>query len=102
MFLHITSARYIDRYKIELRFNNDRYGIVDLAESLEGKVFQPLQDLAFFKQFDVDEELGTIKWLNGADFAPEYLYFLTFRDDPELQDQFQKWGYLPRKITVSV
>jgi len=51
MFLHITSARYIDRYKIELRFNNDRYGIVDLAESLEGKVFQPLQDLALFKQF---------------------------------------------------
>ena len=102
MFLHITSARYIDRYRIELRFNNDREGIVDLSESLEGKVFQPLQDLAFFKQFDVDEELGTIKWLNSADFAPEYLYFLTFRDDPELQDQFQKWGYLPIKITVSV
>ena len=53
MFLHITSARYIDRYRIELRFNNDREGIVDLSESLEGKVFQPLQDLAFFKQFDM-------------------------------------------------
>ncbi|MFZ4666404.1 MAG: DUF2442 domain-containing protein [Prochlorotrichaceae cyanobacterium] len=42
MFLHITSARYIDTYKIEIRFNNDREGIVDLFETLEGKVFKPL------------------------------------------------------------
>jgi hypothetical protein len=102
MFLHITSARYIDTYKIEIRFNNDREGIVDLFESLEGKVFKPLQELELFKQFEVDAELGTIRWLNGADFAPEYLYFLTFRDNPELQDQFQKWGYLPSKIATLV
>jgi hypothetical protein len=38
----LTSARYIDAYKIEIRFNNDREGIVDLFETLEGKVFKPL------------------------------------------------------------
>ena len=102
MFLHIISTDYIDRYKIEIKFNDDRSGIADLDNSLNGKVFQPLQDLVLFQQFEVDAELETIRWSNGADFAPEYLYFLAFRDLPELQEQFQKWGYLPAKIAVNV
>jgi hypothetical protein len=97
MFLHIISARYIDRYKIEIRFNDSRSGIADLANSLKGKAFKPLQDLVLFQQFEVDAELRTIRWSNGADFAPEYLYFLAFRDLPELQEKFQNWGYLQTK-----
>jgi hypothetical protein len=26
--------------------------------------------------------------------APEYLYFLAFRNDPALSDLFHQWGYL--------
>jgi hypothetical protein len=100
--LHITSARYVDRYRIEIQFNNDRCGIADLSESLKGRVFEPLQDMALFQQFEVDVELGTIRWLNGADFAPEYLYFLALGNVPELQEQFQKWGYLLNKVAISV
>lgn len=102
MFLHIISASYIDRYKIKIQFNNNREGIADLSESLKGKVFERLQDLTLFQRFEVDAELGTIRWINGADFAPEYLYFLAFRDLPELQDQFQKWGFLPSKAAALV
>jgi hypothetical protein len=102
MFLHIISAHYIDRYKIKIQFNDGRSGIADLANSLKGNVFKPLQDLVLFQQFEVDVELGTIRWTNGADFAPEYLYFLTFCDLPELQEKFQKWGYLPAKVAVNV
>ena len=102
MFLHIISARYIDRYKIDIQFNDGRSGIVDLSNSLKGKVFQPLQDLVLFQQFEVDVDLGTLRWSNGADFAPEYLYFLALRDLPELQEKFQKWGYLPAKVAVTV
>ena len=32
---------------------------------------------------------------NGADLAPEYLYFRAFRDEPELQEQFMQWGISP-------
>lgn len=101
MFLHIVSARYVDRYRIKIQFNDRRTGIVDLVDDLKGKIFKPLQDLVLFQQFEVDAELGTIFWSNGADFAPEYLYFLAFRDLPELQEQFEKWGYLPAKIAVN-
>jgi len=100
MFLHIISACYCDRYKIEIKFNDGRQGIANLSESLTGKMFKPLQDLDLFRQFEVNAELSTIRWINNADFAPEYLYFLAFRDVAELQEQFQKWGYLASKVAI--
>jgi hypothetical protein len=102
MFLHIISASYVDNYKIALKFNNGSEGIADLSESLTGKVFEPLQELLLFQQFELEQELGTVCWQNGVDFAPEYLYFLAFRNVPELQTQFQEWGYLTKKVAVSI
>ncbi len=102
MFLHIISARYADDYRIKIKFNDGREGVADLSESLTGKVFKPLQDLDLFQQFEVDTELGTLRWINDADFAPEYLYFLAFRDVVELQEKFQKWGYLASKVAALI
>ena len=90
---YVVSANYIDGYKILIKFNDSSEGIADLSQSLEGKVFKPLEDLDFFAQFSLDHELGTLVWPNGADFAPEYLYFLAFKDVPELQAKFEQWGY---------
>ena len=49
----------------------------------------PLEDPNVFRKFRVDEELQTIVWPNGADLAPEYIYYQTFREDPELQVTFR-------------
>ncbi|MEE2717234.1 MAG: DUF2442 domain-containing protein [SAR324 cluster bacterium] len=94
MFLHITSAKYLDEYRVEVVFNDGRKGVADLASTLNGRVFEPLKDKTLFAKLSVDDELETIVWPNGADLAPEYLYFRAFKDDPALQPQFQKWGYL--------
>lgn len=94
MFLHITSARYLDAYRIEVTFNNGKTGIADLSEALTGPVFEPLKHPQAFAQFSVDAELETLVWQNGADLAPEYVYFQTFKHEAALQPQFKAWGYI--------
>jgi len=47
-------------------------GEVDLASELYGQVFEPLKDKEFFKSFELEGH--TLSWVNGADFAPEFLY----------------------------
>jgi len=74
MFLEITKAEYIKEYQIKLWFNNGEVKIVDLKDSLTGKVFEPLKDKSFFEKFII--RFNTVEWENGADFAPEYLYQL--------------------------
>lgn len=47
---------------------------MDLAGELWGPVFQPLREVAMFRQARVHSELHTVVWPNGADLAPEFLY----------------------------
>ena len=71
--LEVTEARYIDGYRIWLRFNNGVEGEADLEDTLWGPVFEPLKDESLFRQFEVSPVMDTICWKNGADLAPEYL-----------------------------
>jgi hypothetical protein len=70
-FLHVKDAEHIENYRVRLEFNDGTYGIVDLSDSLDGTVFEPLKNLDYFKRFRLEGH--TLAWENGADFAPEYL-----------------------------
>ena len=72
MFLEVIKAEYLSGYRIKLWFNNQVVKVVDLSNSLNGEVFQPLKNIDFFKRFTI--KFNTIEWENGADIAPEYLY----------------------------
>jgi len=48
MILHITEARYVKDYEVEVRFNDGRGGVADLSETLTGPVFAPLRDKSLF------------------------------------------------------
>ena len=74
MFVRVAHAKYLNEYKIYVKFNDGKEGVVDLASELYGPVFEPLKELGFFKRFHVDECTHTIVWDNGADLAPEFLY----------------------------
>ena len=68
---HVIDARHLGAHRVWLRFDDGIEGTLDLADELDGEVFQPLRDPGFFGLFTVD---GTLVWPNGADFALEFLY----------------------------
>jgi hypothetical protein len=71
---HVIEARYLHDYKVWLEFNDGRKGVVDLADELHGEEFEPLRDRSRFATFYLDYGLASIAWLDGQDFAPEFLY----------------------------
>ena len=72
--VRLVEARYVRDYVIWLRFSDGLAGEVDLRDELDGPVFEPLRDIDFFQSVRLHPELHTIVWLNGADFAPEFLH----------------------------
>lgn len=64
-----------DDHLVRVRFDDGLVAEVDLSYLLSyGGVFEPLRDIAFFRQLRADFEAGTIIWPNDADIAPETLY----------------------------
>lgn len=43
MFLHVTKAKYLTDYKVEVTFNTGRKGIADLSDALKGAMFEHLK-----------------------------------------------------------
>ena len=76
MMIHdVVSAAYQGSYRIEITFDDGERGIVDFAPYLSrGGVFKRFRDLTFFREFIVNEELGTLTWGDEIDIAPETLY----------------------------
>ena len=72
MVLCVIDAEYVRDYQLLIHFNNGKSMIVDLAQELDGPIFEPLRDLNIFRKFTLVG--NTIEWENGADFAPEFLY----------------------------
>lgn len=70
----IIAAKYIEKYKLYLHFADGSEGEIDLEKELTGEIFSQLREQEYFKNFEINQELNTIVWPNGADFAPEFLY----------------------------
>jgi len=68
----LVDAVHVHDFTLHLRFSDGTED--ELAQELDGVIFEPLKDPAYFKKFSVHPELHTITWPNGADFAPEFLY----------------------------
>ena len=94
MPIEVSSCRHLGDDRLWVGFGDGREGVVRWTDPAPGPMTAPLRDVAFFAQARLNEESGALEWPNGFDCAPEYLYFLAFRDDPALHRQFGEWGYL--------
>ena len=70
---HVTEVDVVGDHRLRLRFEDGTEGQVDLSKWRWHGVFEPLADPDYFREVKLDDELGTIVWPNGADFAPEAL-----------------------------
>jgi len=73
MFLHVDSVKHLRDFVLRVELSDGSAVIVDLADDLDGEVFEPLRDPRLFQEVRVNPETGTIEWPNGADLAPEFL-----------------------------
>ncbi len=76
MILHILEAEVCEPHSLKLLFNDGTSKQVNVLPLLQGRIFKPLHDPAYFARMTIDPVGGTVVWPNGADFAPEALYNL--------------------------
>ena len=74
--VRVTAVELVGPHALALRFNDGASRRVDLLPELEGPIFEPLRDPAYFSRVVLDPVAGTVVWPNGADFAPEFLHEL--------------------------
>ena len=66
MIVSVADARYVDGYRVWLRFNTQETGIVDLGELIAGSPSASL--------LRDPDSWPTLAWSCGFDVAPETLY----------------------------
>jgi hypothetical protein len=74
--IHVTELEYLGGYRLRLTFDDGSFGEVDFSGEEWTGIFTPLAEPGFFQRAELDKELGTIVWPNGADIAPETLHQL--------------------------
>lgn len=70
----VASCEIVGPYTLQLGFDDGAQQTVDLEPVLHGQIFGPLRDLNLFNQVQLDGEVHTLVWPNGADFDPATLH----------------------------
>ena len=70
----VKTAEVVRGFLVRLTFSDGVIREVDLEQYLRGPVFEELHIEERFRELQVDQELGTIVWPNGADIDPDVLY----------------------------
>jgi hypothetical protein len=86
----VESFEIISPYTLRVRFDDGTEQTIDFQSVLAGELYSPLRDLNLFNQVQIDPEVRTLVWPNGADFDPA-----TLHDWPELIESMmacaQQW-----------
>ena len=70
----LTEAKYIDGYRIWIKFSDGLGGIVDFTDIIHNyPVARPLAEQNEFQRFYLDD-WPSLAWPCGFDFSPEGLY----------------------------
>ena len=87
----------IKPFTLRIKFDDETEQVIDFRPVLEGLLYGPLQDETVFNQVEINPELHTLVWPNGADFDPE-----TLHDWPKYAEEMQRmarqWATMKVKV----
>ena len=81
----VASFDVVGPYLLGVTFTDGTRQQINFQPVLRGAVFGPLRDLATFNAVQLDQEVGTLTWPNGADFDPA-----TLHDWPDVCDELAR------------
>ena len=93
----VTSFEIVGPYTLQVEFDDETAQVIDFRPVLEGALYGPLQDKAVFEQVEIDPEVHTLVWPNGADFDPETLHNWPRYAD-EMARMAKEWARVAAKI----
>ena len=91
----VVSFEHIHSFTLKIAFDDGTAQTIDFRPVLAGEMYGPLQDKKFFGQVEIDPEVHTLVWPNGADFDPA-----TLHDWPEYIGEIKKMAERWRKINA--
>lgn len=70
----VVSFEIIGPYTLRVEFDDAEAQVIDFQSVLGGTLYGPLQDEGLLNQVEIDPEVHTLVWPNGADFDPATLH----------------------------
>ena len=70
----VRSFDIVAPYKLRVCFDDGSEQTIDFRPVLAGEMYGPLRDVQMFNQVEIDPEVKTLVWPNGADFDPATLH----------------------------
>lgn len=73
--VRVDRVKPVGGYRLQVVFTDGTERVIDVEPFLRGPIFQRVRnERGFFEAVEVDRELGTIVWPNGADIDPDVLF----------------------------
>ena len=79
----VMSFEIVGPHTISVTFADGVSRVINFLPVLKGELYGPLREAEFFRRVNLDPEVHTLVWPNGADFDPA-----TLHDWPDVVDEF--------------
>lgn len=74
LIYRVIGFEVVGPYTLRVKFDDGKEQEIDFQPVLAGEIYGALQDEKLFNQVEIDPEVHTLVWPNGADFDPETLH----------------------------
>ena len=86
----VVSFAKVAPFTVSVDFDDGTTQVIDFRPVLKGDLYGALSDVSVFDQVQLDTEVHTLVWPNGADFDPAILHNWP-NVSPELTKLAEKW-----------